>query len=283
MRTSVKAPAKINLTLDVTGKRSDGYHDVKMIMTTVDLADRIHLSLQAEPHINVLVNNGQLPTDENNLAFQAASLLQKMFQLQSGVVIEIDKHIPVSAGLAGGSTDAAAVLRGLNDLWELELTLEELAEIGLQIGSDVPFCVYGGTALAEGRGEKLTFLPAPPKCWVVLAKPPEGVATKEIYKRLQLDTIDHPETDIMIKAIKEEDYDQVCRHLQNVMEAATFELNGDVKKIKERMIESGADGTVMSGSGPTVFSLCRNDKQAFRLYNALKGFVGQVYLVRMLG
>ncbi|GEL07014.1 4-(cytidine 5'-diphospho)-2-C-methyl-D-erythritol kinase [Salisediminibacterium halotolerans] len=283
MKTSVKAPAKINLTLDVTGKRTDGYHDVKMIMTTVDLADRIHLSLQDRQDIEVRVNNGQLPTDENNLAFQSAALLKSKFHIQGGVVIDIDKYIPVSAGLAGGSTDAAAVLRGLNDLWQLGLTLEQLAEIGLQIGSDVPFCVYGGTALAEGRGEKLTFLPSPPTCWVVLAKPPAGVATKDIYKRLRLNDIEHPDTAGMIRAIENSDYREVCRLLQNVMETATFELNADVKKIKDRMIESGADGTVMSGSGPTVFSLCRNDKKALRLYNALKGFVDQVYLVRMLG
>jgi len=283
MMKVIKAPAKINLTLDVVGKREDGYHDVEMIMTTVDLADRIQITLIEEDQIRVEVNIGHVPSDKHNLAYQAARVLKDRFQVKSGVSMYIHKNIPVSAGLAGGSTDAAAVLRGLNEMWALGLSLEELAEIGLTIGSDVPFCVHGGTALARGRGEKLIFLPSPPPCWVVLAKPPLGVSTKDIYQRLNLQLIDHPDTTGMIQAIEEQDFQGICQRLENVMESATFELAPEVKNIKQRLIQFGAEGTVMSGSGPTVFSLTSNETKAYRLYNGLKGFMDHVFVVRLLG
>lgn len=279
----VKAPAKINLTLDVLHKRGDGYHEVEMIMTTVDLADRIHLTELASNKIKVESNNGFLPTDKSNLAWQAAHLLQTRYSSRAGVSIYIDKHIPMSAGLAGGSTDAAAVLRGLNDLWNLGLSMDTLADIGAEIGSDVPFCVYGGTAIARGRGEKLEFLPAPPPCWVVLAKPAEGVSTKDIYRKLSFDNMKHPDTSKMKAAIENKDYDTIAACLQNVMEPATFSLNGEVKMIKERLQQYGADGAVMSGSGPTVFALCKSESKAERLYNGLKGFMDEVHVVRMMG
>ncbi|QKS69637.1 4-(cytidine 5'-diphospho)-2-C-methyl-D-erythritol kinase [Paenalkalicoccus suaedae] len=279
----VKAPAKINLTLDVLHKRDDGYHEVEMIMTTVDLADRIHLTVRPNKAITVESNNGFIPTDKNNLAFQAAFILQERYHVQSGVRIFIDKLIPMSAGLAGGSTDAAAVLRGLNDLWELGLSIEELADIGAEIGSDVPFCVHGKTALATGRGEKLTFIDPPPPCWVVLAKPPMGVSTKEIYGKLNLKTMEHPKTEQMIKALEEQNFSEICALLQNVMEPATFELAPDVKLIKDRLVSFGAEGTVMSGSGPTVFALARSESKAIRLSNGLKGFMDHVFVVRILG
>ncbi|WP_280772199.1 4-(cytidine 5'-diphospho)-2-C-methyl-D-erythritol kinase [Salipaludibacillus daqingensis] len=283
MMKVVKAPAKINLTLDVVGKRDDGYHDVEMIMTTVDLADRIQLMLIEEDQIQVEVNIGHVPNDKHNLAYQAARLLKDQFSIKSGVKIYIHKNIPVSAGLAGGSTDAAAVLRGLNDMWSLGLSLEELAEIGLKIGSDVPFCVHGGTAVARGRGEILSFLPSPPPCWVVLAKPPKGVSTKSIYQRLNLEGMKHPDTEGMIQAIEEHHFQGICQRLENVMETATFELAPEVKNIKQRLIQFGAEGTVMSGSGPTVFSLTSSESKAYRLYNGLKGFMDNVFVVRLLG
>ncbi|SES40722.1 4-(cytidine 5'-diphospho)-2-C-methyl-D-erythritol kinase [Salipaludibacillus aurantiacus] len=283
MHKVVKAPAKINLTLDVLRKRDDGYHDVEMVMTTVDLADRIHLTLLAEDEIRVEVNKGHVPANKNNLAYQAARLLKDRYPVKGGVSIYIDKHIPVSAGLAGGSTDAAAVLRGLNDMWSLGLSLEELADIGLEIGSDVPFCVFGGTAVARGRGEDLTFISSPPPCWVVLAKPPAGVSTKDIYQRLNLDQMNHPDTEAMIQAIETKNFKEICNNLENVMEPATFELAPEVKKIKQRLIQFGAEGTVMSGSGPTVFSLAKTESKAYRLYNGLKGFMDGVFVVRLLG
>ncbi|PYZ91545.1 4-(cytidine 5'-diphospho)-2-C-methyl-D-erythritol kinase [Salipaludibacillus keqinensis] len=279
----VKAPAKINLTLDVIGKRDDGYHDVEMIMTTVDLADRIQLTLLEEDLIQIDINVGHVPSDKNNLAYQAAKILKEQFNIKTGVSIYIDKQIPVSAGLAGGSTDAAAVLRGLNELWSLGISIDELAEIGLSIGSDVPFCVHGGTAVARGRGEKLTFLPAPPPCWVVLAKPPQGVSTKDIYQRLDLQMMTHPDTKGMIEAIDNQNFKGICQRLENVMEPATFELAPEVSNIKERLIQFGAEGTVMSGSGPTVFSLTKSEAKAYRLYNGLKGFMDHVFVVRLLG
>ncbi|WP_035212061.1 4-(cytidine 5'-diphospho)-2-C-methyl-D-erythritol kinase [Alkalicoccus chagannorensis] len=278
----VKAPAKINLTLDVIRKRSDGYHEVEMVMTTVDLADRVYLE-EREHGIHIESDNGFLPLDRSNLAWQAASLLIKRCGVKKGADIYIEKRIPMSAGLAGGSTDAAAVLRGLNELWQLGLTLDELAELGAAIGSDVPFCVYGGTAVARGRGEELEFLPAPPACWVVLAKPKNGVSTKEIYKRLRFNQMTHPDTQGMIDAVKAADLDGICSRLANVMEPVTFELEPEVRMIKDRLAQYGADGTVMSGSGPTVFALCRSESRAERLYNGLKGFMDEVHIVRMLG
>ncbi|MDQ0257856.1 4-diphosphocytidyl-2-C-methyl-D-erythritol kinase [Evansella vedderi] len=283
MQKIVKAPAKVNLTLDVIGKRDDGFHDVEMIMTTVDLADRIQLKTLKEDQIKIDVTQGFVPTNENNLAYKAAKLLKDKFSIDKGISIFIDKKIPVSAGLAGGSTDAAAVLRGLNDIWELQLSMEELAEIGLEIGSDVPFCVHGGTAIARGRGEKLEFIPAPPPCWVVLVKPPMGVSTKDIYERLNLKELKHPDTSGMVAAIQAQDFKGICIRLENVMETVTFELHPNVKKVKEKMMQYGGDGVVMSGSGPTVFALTQNESRAVRLYNSLKGFMEQVYVVRLLG
>ncbi|WP_444685769.1 4-(cytidine 5'-diphospho)-2-C-methyl-D-erythritol kinase [Alkalicoccus luteus] len=280
---TVKAPAKINLTLDVLRRREDGYHEVEMVMTTVDLADRIELTSLDRPVIRIESNNGYLPLDDSNHAWQAARKLQERYAPEKGVQIYINKQIPMSAGLAGGSSDAAAVLRGLNRLWELNCSMEELAEIGAEIGSDVPFCVYGGTALASGRGEKLEFLPAPPSCWVVLAKPRAGVSTKDIYNRLKLHTMAHPDTAGMIQSLKQQDFYGICSRLQNVMEPATFSLEPEVKVIKERLQQYGADGVVMSGSGPTVFALAKSESRADRLYNGLKGFMDHVYVVRMMG
>ncbi len=172
MRCSVKAPAKINLSLDALSKRPDGYHEVEMIMTMVDLADRIDLTETNDDRITVDVSEGFVPNDHRNLAYQAADLLKKRFNVKKGVSIYITKRIPVAAGLAGGSSDAAATLKGLNQLWQLGLTQDELAELGAEIGSDVSFCVYGGTALATGRGEIIQQIASPPPCWVILAKPP---------------------------------------------------------------------------------------------------------------
>lgn len=283
MRLLVKAPAKINLSLDVLYKRPDGYHEVEMIMTTIDLADRLELNLLNRKEIRILSHNRFVPDDQRNLAYQAASLLQERFSVDKGVSIMIEKNIPVAAGLAGGSSDAAATLRGLNKLWQLGLTLDELAELGAEIGSDVSFCVYGGTALAKGRGEIITPLPAPPTCWVVLAKPFIGVSTADVYRRLSLDGIIHPNTKEMIEAIERGDFTGVCSNLQNVLEDVTFKLHPEVALIKEQMKRFGADAVLMSGSGPTVFGLVQHDSRMQRVYNGLRGFCDQVFAVRMLG
>ncbi len=279
----VKAPAKINLTLDVLYKREDNYHEVEMVMTTIDLADRIGLSLRQDGKIVLSSTDQFVPTDQRNFAYQAARLLQQRFKISAGVTIKIEKEIPIAAGLAGGSTDAAATLRGLNVLWQLNLTLDELADIGAEIGSDVPFCVYGGTAHATGRGEQIREISAPPTCWVVLAKPKVGVSTADIYGGLNLTQVKHPNTQEMLQAIEQCDYKAMCRELGNVLEDVTLKLHPEVVKIKSLMERSGADAVLMSGSGPTVFGLVDSEIRVSRIVNALRGFCEDVYAVRMLG
>ncbi len=278
-----KAPAKINLALDVLFKRPDQYHEVEMIMTTVDLADRIEIEENKQNSITIFSHNRYVPDDDRNLAYQAAALLKERFDIKQGVSIKIEKNIPVAAGLAGGSSDAAATLRGLNRLWNLGLSMDELAVLGAEIGSDVSFCVYGGTALATGRGEKIKHLPSPPKCWVVLAKPVRGVSTADIYKRLDLQSVKHPNIPEMIQAIETNDYKGVCNNLGNVLENVTLSLHPEVLHIKNQMKRFGADAVLMSGSGPTVFGLVEYDSRMNRVYNGLRGFCEQVHAVRMLG
>lgn len=283
MKLLIKAPAKINLALDVLHKRTDGYHEVEMIMTTIDLADRVELSLLNQDKIHIISHNRYVPDDQRNLAFQAAQLMKDRFQVKKGVLISIEKTIPVAAGLAGGSSDAAATLRGLNKLWDLGLTIDELADLGSEIGSDVSFCVYGGTALAKGRGEIITELPVPPTCWVILAKPFIGVSTAEVYRRLDVNGMNHPDIRGMIEAIKEHDYQKVCKNVGNVLEEVTLNLYPEVAQIKEQMKRFGADAVLMSGSGPTVFGIVQHDSRMHRIYNGLRGFCDQVFAVRLLG
>lgn len=279
-----KAPAKINLSLDVLRRRDDDYHELEMVMTTIDLADRVDLFQNNTPRIRLESSSGFIPSDERNLAFKAASLLQERYAVPHGVSIYIQKNIPVAAGLAGGSSDAAATLRGLNRLWQLGLSLDELARIGEEIGSDVPFCVYGGTALVLGRGEKIQPLPPPPPCWVVLAKPSFSVSTKEVYDSLRVHQINcHPQTERMVQAIENEDYSGVCFYACNVLEEVTMHLYPQVRLYKQLIQRFGADAVQMSGSGPTVFALLRQENRVNRLVNALKGFCPQVYAVRLLG
>ncbi len=283
MRLLEKAPAKINLALDVLYKRPDDYHEVEMVMTTVDLSDRIELSPLREDEIRIVSENRFVPSDQRNLAYQAAQLVKRTYQIREGVEIFIEKQIPVAAGLAGGSSDAAAVLRGLNRLWDLELSADQLAELGAQIGSDVSFCVYGGTALATGRGEQIKQLPAPPPCWVVLAKPSIGVSTQAIYQNLDLNEVEHPNVQNMIRALDRGDYHEMCAQIGNVLEPVTSQLHFEVDQLKNQMNEFGADAVLMSGSGPTVFGLVQQETRAHRIYNGLRGFCEEVYVVRMLG
>ena len=269
-----KAPAKINLSLDILGKRDDGYHEVEMVMTTIDLFDRIELRTLEKRYV---------PNDERNLAYQAAYLFKKQYNITQGVYIRIEKSIPVSAGLGGGSSDAAAVLRGLNRLWSLNIPVEELAELGLNIGSDVPFCVYNMTALVKGRGEQVYPLPSPPSCWVVLAKPDIGVSTRTIFQRVNLDHINHPQTQEIIDALHRSDFNHLCQHLGNALEDTTLTLHPEIGHIKERMQKVSDCKVLMSGSGPTVYSLFKQERQAQRMYNSLKGFCNEVYMVRLIG
>lgn len=283
-RISVKAPAKINLSLDVKYKREDGYHEVEMIMTTIDLADRIHINKREDKRIVIESTAGYIPTDGRNLAYQAADLLRKKMNIDHGIDLFIEKNIPVAAGLAGGSSDAAATLKGLNKLWNLGLSQEKLAGIGAELGSDIPFCIYGGTALATGRGEVLRPLPSPPACWVVLAKPRRGVSTADVYAQLRVDGIvERPDHATLFQALETKDFKLLTQNLVNVLEPVTFSISPEVKKIKEQMQRFGGQGVLMSGSGPTVYALIRGDGRVARVYNGLRGFCNEVYVVRLLG
>lgn len=283
MKIYEKAPAKINLILDTLHKRQDGFHEVEMIMTMVDLADRLEMEELNRDQIIITSQVGYIPLDEKNLAFQAAQLVKERYQVKQGVYIHLDKKIPVAAGLAGGSSDAAATLRGLNRLWKLNISNEELSELGAELGSDVPFCVTGGTAIATGRGERLEAIASPPQCWVVLAKPPITVSTADVYGRFKADEVNkHPSVKEMLGAIERGSFTDMCGALGNVLESVTLQLYPEVKQLKESMLKLGADGVLMSGSGPTVFGLVSKEAKLSRIYNGLRGFCKEVYVVRML-
>ncbi|NBD28101.1 4-(cytidine 5'-diphospho)-2-C-methyl-D-erythritol kinase [Paenibacillus glycinis] len=283
MKIYEKAPAKINLLLDVLRKRDDGFHEVEMIMTMVDLADRLEMEELHSDSIIISSQAGYIPLDEKNLAFQAARLIKDRYNVRKGVYIHLDKNIPVAAGLAGGSSDAAATLRGLNRLWELGISEDELCTLGAELGSDVPFCVTGGTALATGRGEKLERIANPPQCWVILAKPPINVSTADVYGKLRASELKrHPSAKDMLEAISSGSFADVCANLGNVLENVTLQLHPEVLQLKEIMQRLGSDGVLMSGSGPTVFGLVSKEAKVSRIYNGLRGFCKEVYVVRML-
>ena len=266
--TTVQARAKINLTLDVTGRREDGYHTVKMVMQSVTLHDTVKVTVthgERKPRgILLTCNLPYLPVDDRNLAYRAAELFYK----ETGTLLEtceihIEKRIPVAAGLAGGSTDAAAVLRALAALHAVGLTDDELCAMGLKLGADVPYCLRGGTMLAEGIGEELTALAPMPHCWVVLCKPPFAVSTKEVYQAIDaVDIKKRPDTVGMVKALEKSDFAGVCRRLSNVMEEVTAAKRRQIGEIKAFLTENGADGTLMSGSGPTVYGLFLDEGRA---------------------
>lgn len=283
MKIYEKAPAKINLCLDVLHKRSDGYHEVEMVMTMVDLADRLEMSELPTDTIIISSHAGYIPLDEKNLAFQAAKRMKERYDVKRGVYIHLDKRIPIAAGLAGGSSDAAATLRGLNRLWGLGLSSDELQLIGAELGSDVPFCVTGGTAFASGRGERLQAITSPPQCWVILAKPPIHVSTADVYGRFKVDQIrDHPRTAQVIEAIERGDLRGMCESMGNVLEEVTLLMYPEVKRIKDLMLRLGAEGALMSGSGPTVFAIVERESKVARIYNGLRGFCNEVYVTRLL-
>ena len=276
---SLKAYGKINLGLDVLRRREDGYHDVRMIMQTVGIFDRVDLIWKEEPGIQVETNLYYLPTNENNLVYKAAKLLMDEFQVQEGLLIRLRKFIPVAAGMAGGSSDAAAVLFGVNKMFRLGLTTEELMQRGVKIGADVPYCILRGTALSEGIGEVLTSLPPVPQCQVLVAKPGINVSTKFVYENLHANDLrpeQHPDIDGMIRAIKAQDLQGIADKLGNVLETVTVKEYPVIQEIKDKMGEFG-------GSGPTVFGLFTNPKAAQQAYEELRygessGLAKQVYL-----
>jgi len=282
----LKAYGKINLGLDVLRKREDGYHDVRMIMQTVGLYDKIDIYLQETPGIEIVTNLFYLPVNENNLVYKAAKLLMDEFHVTQGIRIHLKKFIPVSAGMAGGSSDAASVLFGVNKMFKLGLTRQELMERGVKIGADVPYCIMRGTALSEGIGEILTPLPDMPQCQVLIAKPGVNVSTKFVYDNLNaagLKESDHPDIDGMISAIKNRDIYQVSARLGNVLETVTIPEYPVIARIKDRMKEAGAVNALMSGSGPTVFGIFTSPQAAEKAYEDMrygegKTLAKQVYL-----
>lgn len=251
-----KAYGKINLALDTIGKRPDGYHLVRMIMQTVGIYDVITISKTNTSGISLRTNRSDLPCDEHNLIYQAAKLLIDEFSIEEGVSIHLEKHIPVAAGMAGGSTDCAATLEGMNTLFSLGLSQEELMKRGVRLGADVPYCILGGTALAEGIGEVLTSLPDIPHCKVLLIKPNIDVSTKWVYTTLQWDKLkEHPDIDSMIAALSKHSLPGVCDTLGNVLETVTIPAYPIIEDVKNTMLSLGAKNAMMSGSGPTVFGL----------------------------
>ncbi len=278
---SVKALAKINLGLDVVRRREDGYHEVCMVMQTIHLYDRLEISKNDSGQITMETNLAFLPTNENNLIYKAAKLLYDEFDIKDGVHVKLQKRIPVAAGMAGGSTDAAAMMYGMNKIFDLGLTREQLMERGVKIGADVPYCIMRGTALAEGIGEKLTALPPMVKCPILIAKPAISVSTKFVYENLKLDdTMVHPDMQKLIEDIKEQDLKKIAADMGNVLETVTIPAYPIIADIKQHMLDHGAVGSMMSGSGPTVFGLFEDEKTAEAAYEAMKksGLAKQVYL-----
>lgn len=269
----LKAYGKVNLGLDVVRKREDGYHEVRMIMQTVGVYDKIDLRRSQEPGIRVETNLYYLPNNENNLAYKAARLLMEEFGVKEGVDIQIRKFIPVAAGMAGGSTDAAAVLFGVNKMFTLGLSMEELMERGVKLGADVPYCVMRGTALSEGIGEILTPLPPMPQCKILIAKPSLSVSTKFVYENLRLNTLkpeEHPDIDRIADAIRRQDLYAVAKNLGNLLETVTIPAHPVIQDIKEKMKELGAVNALMSGSGPTVFGLFTSPAAAEHAYEEMR-------------
>ena len=279
----IKAYAKINISLDIVGKReSDGYHLLKMIMQNIDLYDEISIEKQKED-ITISCNKSYVPTDSRNLAYKAASLFKETYNIEDGVHIDIVKNIPVSAGLAGGSTDAAAVLKLMNKIFKVNASNQELMALGLKLGADIPYCINGGTALCEGIGEKITTLAPFKDKILVLVKPSFGVSTKEVYKAFNLDRVRiHPKTENLIEAMEQDNLYYVANNMKNLLENVTLRKHNILIKIKEDMNRYGAVGSMMSGSGPSVFAFFDDMLKAQRCYEKMKESHREVFLTRTI-
>ena len=268
---SLRAMGKINLGLDVLKKREDGYHEVRMIMQSVRVHDTIQLNKKRETGISIKTNRPYLPTDESNLVYKAAKLLMDEFGIEGGIDIDLIKYIPVAAGMAGGSSDAAAVLYGMNRMYGLNLNEEQLMKRGVTIGADIPFCIMRGTVLSEGIGEILTPLKGMPECKIVIAKPPISVSTKQVYEAFDsADDIEHPDIDGMIEALNEGNLKKLTDKMSNVLELVTGRDYPVIGRIEEYMKNHGALGAIMSGSGPTVFGIYDDEDAAKATYEGLR-------------
>lgn len=270
-RLKIDANAKVNLGLDVVRRLENGYHEVRMVMQTVGIHDTLTLE-KREQGILLTTDHGELPGDENNLIYKAARLLTESCGLKEGVAIHLEKRIPIAAGMAGGSTDAAATLKGMNELFGLGLSEEKLKELGVKLGADVPYCIMGGTALAEGIGEKLTKLPDAPDCFLLVAKPDIAVSTKYVYEHLDLPGISrHPDIDGMVAAIRAGSLEGILKRMDNVLQNVTEKKYPVITALKQFMEENGARKALMSGSGPTVFGVYDKEDRALAAKKALDG------------
>lgn len=286
-----KSRAKINLSLDILDTLPNGYHEVEMIMQQIDLYDLVTVSISDQGHtqdgqsgIEVSSNLYYLPCDETNIAYKAAKLMKDTYGLKAGVNIHLEKKVPVAAGLAGGSANAAAVLKAMNKLFELELKTETLMTLGLQLGADVPFCLLEGAAVARGIGEKLTPIKGLDNVWVLLSKPNIGVSTKEIYRHYDTMTVlKRPDTPLLIQATESNNVPLLTKHMCNVLEEVTTSLYPTVADVKKKIQQCGATGVMMSGSGPTVFGLFTQYDRAQKAEKQLKKWYQQTYLVKTIG
>lgn len=279
----MKAYGKVNLGLDVLRRREDGYHEVRMIMQTVQLYDKITMEERHREGIELETNLPFLPVNENNIAYRAARMLMEEFHIPGGLNIKIEKHIPVAAGMAGGSTDGAAVLYGVNQIYQLGLTKRQLMERGVRLGADVPYCIMRGTVLSEGIGEILTPVASMPDCHILVAKPPISVSTKYVYEHLKLDSVKrHPDIDGMIKALEAGNLKGVADSMENVLETVTIPEHPEIEAIKDVMRSGGALNAMMSGSGPTVFGIFDDEEKGMWTRDILRNgtLAKQVYLVK---
>lgn len=279
----LKSYGKINLGLDVLRRREDGYHEVRMIMQTVGLYDVLTMKKRKDDKIKMTCNLSFLPTDERNLVYKAVKLIKDKYHIKDGVEINLSKRIPVAAGMAGGSSNCAAALKGMNQLFDLGLSIDELCEIGVTLGADVPYCIWGGTALSEGIGEKLSRVDAMPDCYILIAKPGISVSTAFVYKNLKLKELTkHPDIDGMLECLKEKDLTGICDRLENVLETVTAREYPIIEKVKKHLMDQGAMGALMSGSGPTIFAIFRDKKTADNALESLRSIedIKQAYVVR---
>ena len=279
----LKSYGKINLGLDVLRRRDDGYHEVRMIMQTVGLYDLLTMKKIKDDKIKMKCNLPFLPTDERNLVYKAVKIIKDKYHIKDGVEIDLSKRIPVAAGMAGGSSNCAAALKGMNELFDLGLSVDELCEIGVTLGADVPYCIWGGTALSEGIGEKLTRVDAMPSCYILIAKPGISVSTAFVYKNLDLAGLSsHPDIDGMLECLKHKDLDGICDRLENVLETGTTKEYPVIEKVKKHLMDQGAMGALMSGSGPTIFAIFKDKKTADNALESLRSIedIKQAYVVR---
>ena len=284
-KLELKSYAKINLTLDVLGKEADNNFDFKMIMQKVDFADDIVIRKMKAKGIKLNTNLPWVPTDNKNLVYKVVEKIKEKYNIEDGVFIDINKKIPVAAGLGGGSTNAATAILGMNELFELNMTKEELIDLGRQFDSDIPYCIMDKTCLVEGNGDKITELPDMPECYVVLCKPDVIVSTKEVHKNFEPSKIQkHPETDEMIKALEEGNLKRIGELLYNTMECYTQSMCPEIKEIKKDMMDGGALGASMSGSGATVFGIFDNYEKAQKVKEYLKyqKYIRETFLAKTL-